>query len=294
MADQSIGRTDQRRSRQLTGDDIIAEVLRNCEEGLFKIRYTTVLPCVYHVYLHPADYETIRPVLSALTAEARSALIEKLEALNQSGRPSRLARHLGFDSGKQLEHKILDPDWTIEFHPDIEDKLRTGDIEVYSDLASAPRPEFGEGSMTRLHTRNQPDVESVHSEATAPVMPSAQPVYAFIRYEDSSGAQTYAITKNQIVIGRGGKSFWVDLKLNAPPDVSREHCRLRRDPRTGRFYIKDVSQFGTTLDGKPVPTSIDHKDGEPKDRNLEVPLPARCIIRLADVLSLKFEVQENV
>src|SRR4051794_22108848 len=82
--------------RQITGDDIIAEVLRNAEQGVFKIRYTALLPSIYHVYLHPADYDTIKPVVLTLTAETRLALIERLDQLNRAAKPSSLARTLGF------------------------------------------------------------------------------------------------------------------------------------------------------------------------------------------------------
>src|SRR5688572_28457518 len=91
-------------ARQITGDDIIAEILRNAGQGVFKIRYTAVLPSIYRVYLHPADFDTIKPVLNALTAETRTALIEHVEELNQAGKPSSIARTLGFDSGKQVEY----------------------------------------------------------------------------------------------------------------------------------------------------------------------------------------------
>ena len=139
--------------RQLTGDDIIAEILRNAEQGVFKIRYTALLPSIYNVYLHPSDYDTVRPVMMALAAEARAALIERVDELNRASKPSGIARTLGFDSGKHVEYKILDADWTIEFHPDAEERLNRGDIEIYSELASAERPEFGEGAMTRHVTK---------------------------------------------------------------------------------------------------------------------------------------------
>ena len=98
------------------------------------------------------------------------------------------------------------------------------------------------------------------------------------------------MTKDQIVIGRGGKTFWVDLKMNSPPDISREHCRLRRDPATGRFFLKDVSQFGTTIDGQRIPASVETKDGQDRDKNIEAPIPPRAVIGLADSVFLKFEV----
>lgn len=279
----------------ITGDDIIAELLRNAEQGVFKIRYTALLPSIYHVYLHPADYDTVRPVMHAVGAEARSALIERLEELNRVSRPSSLARTLGFDSGKQVEFKIADPDWTIEFHPDAEDRLSRGEIEIYSELASAQRPEFGDGAMTRHVTKRlAPGVSQTEdtpaSEATAPShLRTGAPVFAYLRYEDTDGFHEFPVTKDQIVIGRGGKSFWVDVKLNAPADVSREHCRIRRDPATGHFYLKDVSQFGTTLDGKRVATSLETQSGQDRDRNLEIPIPARAVLGLADSVFLKFE-----
>jgi pSer/pThr/pTyr-binding forkhead associated (FHA) protein len=99
----------------------------------------------------------------------------------------------------------------------------------------------------------------------------------------------FPIRKKQVVIGRGGKSFWVDLKLDAPADVSREHCRIRRDPATGQFFLKDVSQFGTTIDGKKVTTSLETKDGQNRDANVEAPIPSRAVIGLADTVFLNFE-----
>ncbi len=276
-------------ARQITGDDIIAEILRNAEQGVFKIRYTAVLPSIYHVYLHPADFDTVKPVVKALTAETRTALIERVEEFNRSGRPSSIARTLGFDSGKQIEYKILDPDWTIEFHPDVEDRLNRGDIEIYSELASAERPDFGDGAMTRHVTKRLASGATSSatvpaSEVTAPGQPGAgSPVFAYIRYEDAQGPQVFPVTKNQIVIGRGGKSFWIDLKLNGPNDVSREHCRIRRDATTGRFFLKDLSQFGTTIDGKRIEPSLD-------DSARETAIPPRAVIGLADTVFLNFEV----
>lgn len=275
--------------RPITGDDIIAEILRNAEQGVFKIRYTVVLPSIYRVYLHPSDFDTIKPVLNALTAEVRSALIEHTEELNRSSGPSSIAKTLGFDSGKHIKYKILDPDWTIEFHPDIEGRLGRGDIEIYSELASAERPEFGEGEMTRHVTKRLASGSTSSERLTSPEVTTAaqtrgeSTVFAYIRYEDEAGSKEFPVTKNQIVIGRGGKSFWVDLKLNGPADVSREHCRIRRDPATGRFFLSDVSQFGTTIDGKPIATS--REDGP-----VEALIPPKTVIGLADAVFLNFEV----
>ena len=37
---------------EVTGDDIISELIRNADE----VRYTILVPCIFNVYLHPQDY----------------------------------------------------------------------------------------------------------------------------------------------------------------------------------------------------------------------------------------------
>jgi predicted component of type VI protein secretion system len=86
----------------------------------------------------------------------------------------------------------------------------------------------------------------------------------------------------------------VDLKLEGPPDVSREHCRIRRDAKTGAFFIRDLSQFGTTVNGSPLPKSVERVEGGEKvDRNREAPLPSPARITLADVCTLEFEAESS-
>ena len=89
-------------------------------------------------------------------------------------------------------------------------------------------------------------------------------------------------------IGRGGRDYWTDLTLHTLPDVSREHIRLRHDPESGKFFLKDLSRLGTTIDGKRIPSSIDYAGEEKKDKNLEVVLPPNARIGLADVVFLNF------
>jgi pSer/pThr/pTyr-binding forkhead associated (FHA) protein len=71
--------------------------------------------------------------------------------------------------------------------------------------------------------------------------------------------------------------------------VSREHLRLRRDDLSGRFFLKDLSSLGTTVDGVPVPSSVEVVEGRKRDKGIEVPLPERARIGLANVIVLDFE-----
>src|SRR5205085_7972826 len=110
--------------------------------------------------------------------------------------------------------------------------------------------------------------------------------HAVIEYEDNGGRKTYCMVKDQIVVGRGGRDYWTDIKLETLPDVSREHFRLRRDPQTGKFYLKDLSRLGTTINGETVPSSIEFLDGDRRDKNVEAPVPETARIGLADVIFL--------
>ncbi len=185
------------------------------------------------------------------------------------------------------KYKILEPDWSIEFHQGEEDRLRPGEIEIYSDLGTAQAPDLGSGAKTMFITRHSGDEPFTRNEKSEEN--SRPPVFATLRYTDRQGEKVFAMTKEEIVVGRGGKAVWVDLKLDEPLDVSREHCRIRRDSASGRFFLKDLSQYGTSVNGNAVPASIDRSGADGIDRNLEVPLPATAKIALADVIVMHFE-----
>ena len=271
------GKTGDERS-PVSGEDILSEILRNMELGLFRIRYTALVPSVYRVYLQSEDYEPLRNAIPFLVEEIKRALAERLEEMKKAERAPAILKRLGASAKDETEYKILGTEWTVEILPDVEGKLEPGEIEVYSELAPEPKPEYGSGSMTRRITRKQ-EPETVRQDSA--VQRDESPALAQLHYEDNSGPHDFAIRKNQVVIGRGGRSYWVDVQVDTVPDVSREHCRLRRDAGSGTFYLKDLSQFGTTLDGKPVASSIERSAGEVRDRNIEVPVPRRARIGLA-------------
>jgi hypothetical protein len=279
-------------ANQITGDDIISELIRNADAGRFKVRYTILVPCIFNVYLHPRDYELIQPIAELIREEAVRALKERLSDLNKSRTARPFGKRFGSAGEPRPEYKILEKHWVIQFHGDQEERLRPGEIEIYSELGSARPKDFGAGAMTTFITR-YPAVGSVagNSEGAHHQVP-ARAVLARVRYRDSGMDKTFMMTSEEIVIGRGGKAVWVDLKLEGPADVSREHCRIRRDPKAGIFFIRDLSQFGTTVNGTPIPKSVDQVEGGEKvDRNREALLPSPARITLADVCTLDFEAE---
>jgi pSer/pThr/pTyr-binding forkhead associated (FHA) protein len=107
-------------------------------------------------------------------------------------------------------------------------------------------------------------------------------------YCDDTGDHTFDITRNSITIGRGGIAYPVDVRIAASPDVSREHARIRRDPRTGAFFLIDLSTLGTTLNGRHVPRGFDERDGTKRENGAETQLPDSARIGLADVVFIEF------
>ena len=276
-----------------TAREIILEIVRNMREGLEPLQYSTLAPAIYHVYLHPDDMERLRGILPRIVDEARRALDAELDALNKASFTERLKL------ARRAEPKIAAPEggWQIRLIENTDDDVQPGDIVIHSELAMPVKPEFGAGSMTkRIATRRMSGATSTSQsfdKSPAKALP-ATPVeagdgaLAVIEYEDQGGRKTYRMTKDEIVVGRGGRDYWTDLKLETLPDVSREHFRLRRDSATGQFFLKDLSRLGTTIDGERVPSSMAFGEGEKTDRNVEVPLPAAARIGLADVVFLEF------
>jgi hypothetical protein len=281
-----------------TAREIILEIVRNMREGLEPLHYSTLPPAIYHVYLHPDDLERLRGILPRIVQEAKQALDAEIDTMNRASLAER------FKIARRSEPKIVVPDsgWQIRLLENTDDDTAPGDIVIHSELAMPAKPEFGAGSMTkRIATRRMGGAEtSSHSYAPvqfvadAPVsdVPAAG-VLATIEYEDNSGRKSYTMTKEQIVVGRGGRDYWTDLKLDTLPDVSREHFRLRRDPATGQFFLKDLSRLGTTINGEKAPSSIEFTEGEKRDRNVEAPVPAEARIGLAGVVFLDFRSSSN-
>jgi hypothetical protein len=272
-------------TKSATARDIIQELVRNMREGLEPLQYTILPPSIYHVYLHPEDLERLRGILPRIVDEARRALDHELADMNRASLGQKL--HIARKTTAKVE--LPQGGWTVELLENTDEETQPGDIVIYSELALPSKPEYGSGSMTKRIATSRLSGELKSAQTYQETPAASADVYATIAYEDKNGRQTYHVTKNQIVVGRGGREYWTDLTLATVPDVSREHIRLRRDPATGQFFLKDLSRLGTTVDGQPVASSIDYSSGEKIDKNVEVPLPSRARIGLAAVLFLDFE-----
>ncbi|HXG93380.1 MAG TPA: FHA domain-containing protein [Blastocatellia bacterium] len=258
---------------QVTGQAIIEELIYNMQQGIEPLVYAALVPSLYNVYLHPEDYDRLSPIFHIITVEAQMALDEEVRKLNKK-------------TGwlKQKKNVQAVSRWIIKFHKDMDEEVRRGEILIDSQLGMPQRQELAGTETKIIKTLRSADGVS----KTIPAPPT-QRVYATIVYEDDRGRRVFKMTKPEIVIGRGGKEYLTDLKLYTSPDVSREHLRIRYDAATNQFFARDVSTLGTSVNGIPIPSSVEIIDGNKHDKHIEVPIPPRARLILADVLILDFD-----
>jgi len=204
-----------------TAREIILEIVRNMREGLEPLHYCTLPPAIFHVYLHPSDIERLRGILPRIVDEARRALDAELETLNRGSLGERLK------IAKRAEPKIIAPEggWQIRILEDTDDAAAPGDIAISSELALPAKDDIGSGSMTkRIATRRMGGVESTkqsYDASSKREAPAAGGEFAVIEYDDSTGHKTYRMTKDEIVVGRGGR--------DSGRTSSWKRCRMYRE-----------------------------------------------------------------
>jgi hypothetical protein len=268
--------------------DVISAVVDNMRHNLEPLRYSTLVPSHYTVYLHPREHARLEGIIPILQEQTLRALGEELARLNR--RPSvrrLLSRFTGDDDG---EVRSAGGDWHVEFLPDPDGEMQEGDLLVDSELVLPARPDLGVGERTRRITTVHAGHHTTTREQTVSrtAATSSPAAVARLTYRDDTGDHTYDITKDSITVGRGGVAYSVDVRIAASPDVSREHARIRRDPKSGAFFLIDLSTLGTTLNGRHVPRGFDEGQGTKRENGAETALPDGARIGLADTVVLEF------
>lgn len=261
--------------------------------NMYPLPYTTLPPSTFYVYLHPADFERIEGIVPRLVAELQRSLTDEVKKINHGRERSGgvLSRLIAQEEAPPIE--VPPSGWDVHIHPDRNDALKPGHLGIESMLPLPAPVEFGGPATTRI-------VKSVVTEAgrssttievgQPPPPPVADPdtaERASLRYHDDQGAHLFSMRKDTLSIGRGGSSVWVDVQVIAASKVSREHVRLRCE-RPGRFFIQDVSSWGTSVNGQPLPPALKGPDGVLQP-GAERELPVSAQIQLADALVIHFE-----
>jgi hypothetical protein len=241
------------------------------------------------IYLHPSEYERIASIVPVLQEQTIRALWEQLEKLNRRPALHKYADRLLRRRPVQVQNAGVD--WHVEFLQDPDGDLRPGDILVASELLLPASPELGVGGRTRkittVHVGQQHVTTKEQLVSHAPEPPRGRPL-ARISYLDETGQHAHDVLKDSVTVGRGGVAYPVDVRIAASVDVSREHLRIRRDPKKGQFFLIDLSSLGTTLDGRVVPRGYDEMNGTKRENGTDTPLPDHARIGLADVVYLDF------
>ncbi|HVS00140.1 MAG TPA: FHA domain-containing protein [Thermoanaerobaculia bacterium] len=280
-------------SERATGRDVILAIGENMRSSLEPLVTKILAPSLYQVYLHGDDYDRMRSIFKELETEATQLLDQELDRLNRQSAPAwdrfigPLLRKKADSGAAEPSRKVVSAEgrWSIRFQEDPNGTLAPGEIEVVSEFAHEPDAAYGAGSKThRISTTRRLGGEMTVRRETM----DTQAAYARIVYQDDSGPHTFLMTKDEIVIGREAPDVWVDLRLETSLDVSREHARLQRTPE-GTFRVKDLSKLGTTINGVPLPRSLEAADGGVRDLDRWADLPDKARIGLAGVVFLDFE-----
>lgn len=267
--------------------DLIDAVLENMRTNLEPLKYSTLAPSRFVVYLHPDEYARVEGIVSVLQAQTARALEEELQKLNN---PPAYRRYFDRIAGSAPPVENAARDWQIEFHPDADGELALGDILIHSELMlPGGDDDLGAGQRTRRITTVHVGQRTTKREETVSrTVTTSSAVYARLRYDDNAGPHAFDIVRDSVVIGRGGIAYRADIRIDASVDVSREHARIRRDPQTGAFFIVDLSSLGTTLNGHRLPKGYDDGEGTKRENGIETPLPDGSRIGLADTVFLQF------
>jgi hypothetical protein len=284
-----------------TGRQIVLELVNEMEERLYPLMYRTLAPSVFHVYLHPDDYRAVEAVVPLLVADAQKGLTARVAELN--GR----SRLLTFVTGTQPPIEIPVAGWEVHIQPEANAEIVRGDFRIESRLSVPAAPTYHDGvptmrigrttiSGTARRTVVTEDVgapPASHASAGVATAPASGALdrdagFARLAYVDEHGPHTFVIKKELVAIGRGGSAHWVDVQVTSTPRVSRVHCRLRRDA-DGRFFLQDVSTWGTSVDGERVPPYVREQDGRIEETGAERELAAEAQIQLADAVTVIFQ-----
>jgi hypothetical protein len=273
--------------------------------NMYQLPFTTLPPTIFHIYLHAGDYERIEGIVPRIVSELQKALTEEVKKINEGRSRSggMLSRLIEQEEASPIE--LPATGWEVYIHPDRNDELKPGDLGIES-LLPLPAPlEFGGPPTTRIVRsvvtgtgrssttidvpQSQPQLQPPQATLRAPTEPSTLE-RATLKYEDDNGPHVFTMRKDTLSVGRGGSAVWVDVQLVTSSKVSREHFRIRRDGDA--FLIQDLSTWGTTVDGRPIPAAIPGPDGVMRP-GPEQPLGSPARIGLADALVIHFEARRE-
>ena len=313
-----------------SGRTIILELVREMEERLYPLVYRVLPPRAYHVYLHPDDYREIETIAQVIAADAARALTERVDTLNRRPRWQGLllGKQPPIEPPSAGWEISIHPDANSELargQIGIVSRLSVAATPTFEGGTPTTRiaRTVVTGTLRRTTTQEQTAAPSVpHAVPVAASTPliavaarlredasagqaapsavtnatnlteprvEAAGGVAHLAYVDEHGPHVFVMRKDVVSIGRGGSAHWVDVQVTTGPRVSREHCRIRRADN-GRFFLQDVSTWGTSVNGERVKPFVHTSPaGRLEETGQEHALPRDARIQLADALLIEFQ-----
>src|SRR5438876_1757292 len=130
--------------------DVIDAVLENMRRNLEPLKYSTLAPSRYLVYLHPAEYARLEGIIVILQEQTIRALSEEVATRNRLSILRQYTQRILGGRNPRVENP--DRKWSVEFLPDPDGDILEGDILVDSELLMRANPELGVGERTRRVT----------------------------------------------------------------------------------------------------------------------------------------------
>jgi hypothetical protein len=266
-----------------SGRDIWQALKEELTANLYTLPFSRLAPTVYHVYLHPDDFETIEGIVPRLVEEISKAIGAEIGRLNAEA--SRLGRLRGMLRQAPADPPIETPEaLEIFIQADQDGDVEPGTLGIVSRLmVPTPREFVGPATVRTVKT-----IVADGGRTSTVVDPTGAP-RATLAYRDEVGDQVVPILKDLVKVGRGGSGAWADVQVFTTQKVSREHCWIIRDG-TGQFFIRDVSVWGTSVNGQPIPPAVRSAEGTVSEPGAQAALPANARIQLADALVIEFRV----
>src|ERR1700682_859100 len=158
--------------------DLIEAVVDNMRKNLEPLKYSTLAPARFTVYVHPTEYARIEGIIPILEGQTVRALADELHKLNHQ--------------------------WTIRSRADPDGDMNEGVLLIDSELVLPARPDLGVGERTRRITTMHDGNRTTTREQTVNRAPQllASPVFARVIHDDTSGQHAHDVVKDSVTIGR--------------------------------------------------------------------------------------------
>src|SRR5437868_4214198 len=101
------------RAPRRSAREVIAAVVDNMRRNLEPLRYSTLAPGRYTVYLHPREHARLEGIIPILQEQTLRALAEELDSLNHRSSARRILGRLTGDA--EAEVRCASGDWHVEF-----------------------------------------------------------------------------------------------------------------------------------------------------------------------------------